>query len=143
MNNSKGKYKSFNYLSCGNRRRGRREDEGKGEQREGEWKGFVAMGDHPSDSGTEMLFREKGNRSVSLLVNLWRISLSVSTRRLLRAKSVSVCVSVLHVKICILCECMSVSECVHLYVCTQLINRVRPIHYQYCHFIKYQCISGQ
>ncbi len=52
--------------------------------------GACRQGDHPSDSGTEMLLREAGNRSAYVCV--------------------SVCVCVCgHVKVCLLCECMFVS----------------------------------
>lgn len=78
------------------------------------WGGGVVMGDHPSDSGTEMLLRGRGNRSVSLLVNLWRFS----SQFLPECVCVYVCVH--HVQICILCGCMSVSLCVHL--CVYAIN---------------------
>lgn len=66
-----------------------------GEEKEDKKEGWgqrvepVAMDDHPNDSGTELLFREHGNTSVSLEIFL------------------SVCIH--HVKICILCECMSIS----------------------------------
>lgn len=40
-------------------------------EKEGDWEEWpVAMGDHPSDSAPEML-DEKGNKSVSFIVNLW------------------------------------------------------------------------
>lgn len=64
-----GKHKSFNHLSCGIG-----ENEEKEKKNGGEGAGSFAIGDHPSDSGTEMLLRDKGTRSVSLLVNLWRFS---------------------------------------------------------------------
>lgn len=83
---------SFHNLSCGNNRRRKKENgEGKEDKKEGWGQRVepVAMGDHPNDSGTELLFREHGNTSVSLEIFL------------------SVCIH--HVKICILCECMSIS----------------------------------
>lgn len=90
--------------------------------------GPVAMGDHPSDSGTDMLLREKGNRSVSLLVNLWRFSSQVLPGGSYE-QSVSVCVyTMLKYVYCVnACLYASVSIC----ICVMSCMRVRLIYYQY------------
>ena len=76
------------------------------------WKGgSVAMGDHPSDSGTEMLGGEREQISVSYSKSV-EIFLPVSAR----TKS-WVCV-----RRHIMCVNVSLSSCVHLYVCLPLTN---------------------
>lgn len=67
---------SCRYYRCCTHRR-RKTETGNDKKGMGRWVGNHCHGDHPSDSGTDTLLREKAKRSASLLVNLVRFCAQV------------------------------------------------------------------